>query len=635
MPIEPITSTRFKTFVILGHSNADGWAPMDGVVATPSDHLYPGTRDWDASPENAIYKGIYMATSAQPWPGSFGTPVASSIGDVEWLEMTVASALSPSAPHPHASPFNYPNVAGACYPRWGYNAFPYGSFTYDGGGSPTGPWLDRNEDAQGVRTGIEVPLGWHLRNFFQEQVGFVKIAFSSSFFLPIEAGPPAGAWLDTAIFPLGRRPSEWTPSSSRPVQSAVNSEEGGFNGYWTPTDKFDFAPGTNRFYQQWLDKMAGAASALPAGSLLDVRGVLAWFGDNDSVARMSEVLIRDWKRSVTQFVKQARNDIAANDWSSIDKHQIPIFWPKVHFGYPNAHSPADFDSVSYMNGVLDEVAAQDEFFRVLDSHSWSTLLEEGFDLYGPILTANNHYGPAGYRQAADDVTLALEQLETDPFDALDIDDTLTLKQTRDRARTYYSKSRSSSDMTDEIVNQHINAAMYHCLNHCGDNAWWLRRRQPLAITSGANAITTLPRYVDRLLMIEDSSDASYPLDFDQVGHGNQGRLQIQLSERASGTYWCHFITMPGELTKDDQMVPAPRNIAEWIIVEACRRMAASSNNAPLMGHFAGESMQLQVDSLRSMGQVQRSKKDVMRTQRRRPNFRYGRGFGRHTWGSDY
>jgi len=174
--------------------------------------------------------------------------------------------------------------------------------------------------------------------------------------------------------------------------------------------------------------------------------------------------------------------------------------------------------------------------------------------------------------------------------------------------------------------------MYHCLNHCGDNAWWLRRRKQLTITSGANAVMSLPRYVHRMMVIEDTRDPTYPIEFEQIGHGEGGKLQIHVSERNTGTYWCQFITMPKELTKGAQKLPAPRNIAEWVIVEACRRMAAAANNVPLMGHFAGESQQLQTDSLRSMGQVQRSKKDVMRTQRRRPNFRYGRG--RQIWASD-
>lgn len=630
MPINPITSTRLKMGVILGHSNADGWAPSDNVVASPGQHLTTGSLDPVASPEDAYYKNIYMLTSAQPFPGANATPVASSVSDVAWLEMTIANTTSPSQPHPHPSPFDFPNVAGACYPRWAYNAYQYENFAYDGGGSPTGPWLDNNEDASGVRTGIEVPLGWSLRNYYQEQVAFCKVAYSSSFFLPIETGSGMD-FVDPPLFGPGVRPSDWTPSTTRPIRSASNANAG-FYAHWTPSDAFDFSPATDRFYKMWYDKMVAGAAALPSGSKMDVRFVLAWFGDNDSVARSQDVLEGMWKSAVLEFVRKIRSDIATNDWSSLSEKQIPIIWPKVHPGYPN-NLDTSYDSVAFMNGVLDDIAKEDEYFFAPATAGWTVLGLDGLDgFYSNILNTANHYGPEGYRMAADDVMDILVGLETDPFDALDLDDALTLQQVRDRVRTYYSKSRANTDVSDEIVDQHINASMYHCLNHCGDNAWWLRRRKRLTITAGSNTVMTLPKYVHRLMMIEENQDPSYPINFEQIGHGEGGKLQIRVSERTSGSYMCQFITMPKEVTKADQKVPAPRNITEWIIVEACRRLAAASNNVPLMGHFAGESQQLMSDALRSMGQVQRSKKDVMRTQRRRPNLGYGRG--RRLWASD-
>lgn len=632
MAINPITVTRLKTMVLLGHSNADGWAPMDYVVASPGQHLLPRVSDWDSDPTEAYWKGIYVATSAQPFPEANATPVASDVGTVDWLEMTVTNSLSPSAPHPHGSPYNYPNVAGACYPRWGYNAYPYANFTYGTTTTPTGPWLDSNRDSYGARTGLEVPLAWGLRNHYQDVVGVVKVAYSSSFFLPVETGTGTG-FIDPAIFPLGTKPSDHGPSTSRPVESAVDGSAG-FIGYWTPAETFDFAPSTDRFYKMWYDKMVGAAAALPAGSLIDIRLVVPWFGDNDSVARPQSVLERDWKRSVLEFVKRIRHDIDRNNWSSLPKDQIPIFWPKIYSGYPNSLD-SSYDSVGFMNGVLEEIELQDEYFIVLESEAWNTLTEDGLDgIYSAILSTTNHFGPSGYRAAATEILSSLVALESDPFSALDVEECLTLGDAIDRVRTYYSKSRSNTDMDREGVVQHLNAAMYHVFNHVGDNAFWLTRRQQLSVTASRTGVTTMPKFVNRLLVIEDPKDPKYPMEFEQVGHGNGGRLQITFSERGTGTYWCQFITNPKELTSDDQIVPAPRNITEWIIVETCRRMAAASSNAPLMAFFGGEALQLQSDSLRNMGQVQRSKREAMRTQRSRPNFRYG-GRGRSRWAQDW
>lgn len=630
MPIHPITVKRLKTFVLLGHSNADGWAPMDYVYdgSGTTGHLQPQTTAPKTNPLDAWWKNVYVATWAQPWPGANGTPVYASPDNVDMLEMTVACPLTPAGDHPHPSPYNYPNVAGASYPRWGYLSFPYANFTYDSG-SPSGPWLDNIDDSYGARTGIEVPLSWHWKNYWQEQVGVVKVAFSSSFLLPAESGSGTG-FVDPALFPLGVEPSDWSPSTSRPVETAIDGSFG-YTSNWTPSDAFDFAPSTDRFYRYWFQKMQGAAAALPSDSKLDVRLVIGWMGDNDSVARSSQVLEQDWKKTVQKFVQRIRQDLVENDWTALPKEQIVVVWPKVHTGYPNTVSPG-YDSITFMNGVLDEIAKEDEFFRTIDSKDWKTLDDENLDIYSAVLNATNHFGPEGYRQAAEDVMDAFGGVAIDAFDALDQEETKTVSEAKDAIRVYYAKNRSNTDMSDEIVLQHLNGAMFHVFNHIGDNAWWLRRRQVLSLDGGPTRITTLPRYVKRLLFIEDSSDPNYPVRFDQVGHGSGGRLQINMVERSSGTFTCQFITNPRELTKDDQIVPAPRQVFEWIVVETCRRMAASSSNAPLSAFFAGEARQLMEDCMRNAGQTQRSKNDVMRTQRRRPRLGYSKGPGRFFWG---
>lgn len=633
MPIHPITVSRLKTFVLLGHSNADGWAPMDSVYdgTNITGHLQTQTTLPKTDPLNAWWRNVYVATWAQPFPGSEGTPTYMSPDNVDMLEMTVACPLTPAGEHPHPSPYNYPNVAGASYPRWGYLAFPYANFTYDRGNSPSGPWLDTITDSYGARTGLEVPLAWHWKNYWQEQVGVVKVAFSSSFLLPAEAGSGTG-FVDPAIFPLGVPPSDYTPAhpTGRAVETAINGEFG-YTANWTPADAFDFAPSTDRFYRYWFQKMKGAAAALPSGTKLDVRLVIPWMGDNDSVARSSQVLEQDWKRTVQEFVKRIRKDLVEQDWTALPEDQIQIVWPKIHTGYPNGLSP-DYDSIGFMNGVLDDIAKEDEFFATVESKDWKTLLDENLDIYSAILNASNHFGPEGYRQAAEDVMDAFMPAHEDAFDALDLDETKTVSEAKDAVKLYYTKSRSNTELQDDLLLQHLNGAMFHVFNHVGDNAWWLRRRVTLSIDGGPTRVTTLPRYVKRLLMIEDASDPDYPIDFVQIGHADGGRLQINMRERSTGTFTCQIISNPRELKKDDQIVPAPRQVFEWIVVEACRRLAASSSNAALSAHFAGEARQLMEDCMRNAGQTQRSKKDVMRTQRRRPRLGYSKGPGRYWWG---
>lgn len=627
MPINPITVTRLKTFGLCGHSNADGWGSTDHLFQITSPGTYKPGGDWDTDAVDAYWKNIYVATSAQPFSLAYGTPVPSLVTDVSWLEMTIANPMVPGGDHPHASPYDYANNQGACYPRVQYESWPATGFEY----SPSSGqyFSDDPRQANGVRHGLEIPFASLWRAYWGEQVGVIKVAFSSTLVQPTEIGQGAGSWLDPFNF------AQYTPGDAGYVRSFTDSTYG-YYGYWTPSDQFDWNPATDRLYKMWYDKTEAAVDQLPEGTLLDIQLMIPWFGDNDAANAPRAILEANWENQCRMIIKRFRADIARNNWSSLPEEQIRIIWPRVHPGYPGPDDSVDFSSVAYCNGILDKIAADDEFMTVLDSSTWSVLAQDKID-YGVeaplVITQTNHIGSSGYDKAAKEFMAAFQAMEPDAFDALDIEDALTLKEVRDRVKTYYSKSRANTDMDEVLINQHINAAMYHCFNHVGDNAWWLTRRMQVKIAASSSGVTTLAKFIHRLLVIEDPKNPSYPLHFEQIGHGQGGRLQISFSERGTGTYWCQFVTLPKEIKTDDQIVPAPRNIAEWIIVEACRRMAAASSNAPLMAFFGGESMQLQSDALRNMGQVQRSKREVMRTQRSRPNFGYG-GRGRSRWAQD-
>jgi hypothetical protein len=639
MPINPITTDKLRTIVLIGHSNADGWAPAKNALAADlpdwsTKHLLPKTNNPVANPELAWWKNIYVATWEQPFPSPSGTPIYSSPNNVDMLELTIANTLSPGDPHPHPSPFDYPNNQGASYPRWNYNAYQInGGFGYEASGTPTGEWLNAMPE-NGVRTGLEIPLTYFWKNFWGDQVGLCKVAFSSSFFLPVETG--SDGFVDPAIFPLGTAPSDYSPGRLGPEYQVSSAIDGrfGYTSNWTPNDQFTWDPGQERLYWLWYEKMKGMAAALPAGTQLDVQMCVCWLGENDSQSKSGETLRTMMLPAIQRFVKRIRKDLVANNWTTLAEHEIPIIWPKVNTRYP-APSP-DTDGPGICNAALDQVARDDEYFVALPVEDWNTLDDDGLNPYGDaVLNSTNHYGPSGYRQAAIDVMNAWQGIQQDPLDALDLEEAKTVSEAIDQVRLYYSKSRSNTDLQQELVLQHLNGAMFHVFNHVGDNAWWLRRRMNLSITGSSTELTTLPRYVKRLLKIEDPSDPTYPIQFEQIGHADGGRLQILMHERGTGTYACSFITNPRELTELTQIVPAPRQILEWIVVEACRRLAAASGNQLLSAHFSGEARQLMEDCMRNSGQTQRSKNDVMRTQRRRPHFRYGRGSGRSWWATDY
>lgn len=676
MPINPITASRLKTFVLLGHSNGDGWGSTDYLyVNSGYNHLRPKSSLTDSEPANRLrysdlgyWEDIYVFTSAQPFPGIEGTPVATTPGQGEWLELTIANTWSPGDAHPHPSPYDYPNNQGACYPRYNYVAWDgdnaiLENCTFSPDFTPNGVWFSQsNQEApyngtgrtHGTRHGLEIPFAYHWRHHWQDQVGIVKMAFSSSLFLRTEAGIGTDIWFGPQLFPytqLNGSPNVWTPFTYGPgsftpshpayVRSAVDPDAG-FYAYWNPRLAFDWAPAAGGLYELWFQKMVGAAADLDAqnpGAKLDVRLVIPWFGDNDANARPMIALRKTWKQSVLAFVDRIRTDLVENDWTTLPKSQIPVIWPRIHFEYFKIEGTENTNT--YMNAVLDEIAADDPFFQVMDTWDLKVMAlaadtpngTTNQNLFG--VSGGSHFASEGYAVAADRAYGMWMDMVGEAFDALDPSKQITLEQLRDRVKSYYTRGRSSTDVEDDtLLNQHINGAIYHVLNHVGDNAYWLRRRKRLTLGIAPNTPYTLPRYVHRLLEIEDPNDIDYPIRFEQIGHGQQGKLQILVKGRVSGSYYCSFITIPPELTRADELVPMPWEMLEWVVVEACLRLARGGSNMVLLAQLQGESLRLQQDAMRHMGQTQRSKRDRMRTQRRTFNLGYSRQGLSHRWGND-
>lgn len=634
MPINPITVSKLKTFVLVGHSNADGWAPLEDMISSPYNAWLRSRAGggYAASPNiaNDYYENCYVSTSAQPFPSPQGTPVTTTPGQVEWLELTTANTASPNDPHPHSSPYDYPNNRGSCYPRWEYwsiNPF-YGGSLYL---TPSDP------NHYGTVCGMEIPFMWLWKHYWGEQVGMVKMAFSSTYMMAAEGDKDnnvASIWLGTwggettpvsTPSPGGPSPAP-TPAPVPNVPSSVAGNVYGQYAYWTPDEKFDWAPSTDRIYKMWYQKMVGSAAALPTGTEMDVQCVILWMGDNEAL-RGNRNLLQGFEDNYRELIDRMRSDLVANNWTTLAKEKIPVIIPGVDEGYnnPSTNPSPDFNTVDFCNEAIRRIADQDPYVTWLSPADWAMMSDDGrTSTYAGIPNPYNHYGATGYRQAAQEVMDAFRDISEDPFDAFDIDDAMTVNEARRRVRLYYGRSKSGTDIDDDLLLLHLNAAMQHCFNQLGDNAWWLRRIEELYLDAGPNKEVTLPRYVHRLMKIEDPSDLEYPLRFTQLGHVDGGKLQILMNERGQGTYRCHFITMPRELTQGDEKLPCPKNIAEWIVVETCARLAGSSTNAALAGFFAGESAKLMDSARRSVSQTQRTKRDRMKTVRRYPILGYRR-----------
>lgn len=605
MSINPITVERLKTFVLLGHSNADGWIGVTDMIAA-YPHLKPSTETILTNPEDAWYQNVYVFTSEHPWPGTLGTPASTNIGDGEWLEMCVGAPDTPAMPWPHPSPFVYPNNAGACYPHFYYKG--YESALLNGN--------------NGARCGVEIPFQWLWRNHWNEQIGMVKLAFGSSFLLPVDVGADPNPWLNIAGA---------TPGTAGFLPGSVDTVNEGYDyiSWWTPRDCFDFAPTTGRFFQRWLDKMEGAQAALPINPdgvqvKMDVRLIINWMGDNDAEARALAAL-SSFRDFVRKFVKLQRHACVDNDWTTLPESQIPIAWMGVYGTYDN-DSPSTRD---YINGELQAIAAEDPFFSFIDTSDYDPAAVDG---EGSAIDTFSHFGSSGYYAAAEDIYAAWKEMSTEPWDAIAEEDRVTVEEVKDRVLTYYNRARTQTDISDDTLLIHLNGAMNRILNDCGDNAYWLRRRETLALDVGANNVTTMPKYVARVLKIENPSDIKEGLQFQLIGHGDGGRCKIHLLESGSGSYTVHYITRPRDLTLDTELVPIPRQIMEWLVVETVRRLARGGTNIALQGSMEGEARDLRERCLKELQVQQRAKRDKFHTVRRWPTLRYGTRAKR--WGNN-
>lgn len=562
-----ITTSVFRCWGLIGASNADGLAATSPMFAN-YPHLAPGSV---ATPSRYFWRDLYVFTSALPWPEPNHTPVGADIAEGEWLEMTANVPLTPNAPHPHASPYFYPNTRGMAFPNWSHVA------SAGVGG--------------GTLAGLEIPFAHLFSNRWADQTGLIKVALSSTYFWRYEPG------LDPVILDyLGY--SAFTPSDPSYVPSAVDSSYG-YYGYWTPIEKMDWSTTTNRLYNDFIRKCIGAKEALPAGTRMDMRVVIGWMFDNDSLKARERVV--NAEADIRAWIKKLRQDLFDNECTTLSPEQIMVILFKV----PTTYTGPD-ENAPYINAALDAIAEDDEFVAVLETDDYETLTVD-----------NLHVSDHGYIQAAQDAYEAMLEMEVEPFDALPGDERITVEQLQERVRLYYTRSKANTDVSDELVLQHINAAMFHVLSRLGDNAWWLRRRMEFSLDGGgtANPIT-LPRVVHRIMRIEDPSDTTFPLQFQQLAHVDGGKLQIVLPNRTSGTYVLHFIKRPQEMKGTGDLVPIPYDVLEWLVVEACFRLARAASNVPQMTSFKEESKQLEVDVLKLASQMQRSKNDKVYTARK-------------------
>lgn len=590
---------RRKMWTLMGHSNGEGFAGSSPML-TKAPWLLPyggigspsNGQPFTPTIERRVYPGIYMWTAKAGWSASGGTPPDFTPGAGTFLPLTLELPTSPNFPHPYTSPYNYPNNKSMPLspPRYGATAAT-SAFAEEGGG--------------GTSCGIELPLSWKLSHYWDASVYVMKLSLPSSLFMRWDQG----LWLTAGLHLSG-------------IGISPTQDLSAHYAWWTPADRFDWAPNTGRLYETWKARMMAAATeAAAAGDKLDVRFVLLWLGDNDALysnfyPSTTPSRVREFEPYYRNFIAQVRQDLVDNDWTALPAHKIPVIGMGIQRAYGSTPTQQS------MNNALDNIAKDDPYFRKLDTNNYRTLYQDGY-------TDLSHIGHSGYLAAAEEVFDAYVEMETFAEDALQRDNRVTFSEVKDRVLTYYERNRTQTNAQVTALEQHINGALFHILNKVSDGAWWLRQIHPISISGGPTTVVTLPRTVHRILRIERSGDPTYPLKFEMMGFTDAGRMQILMKESYVGTYQVHYITVPKEMTRDEELVPLPYNLVEWLVVESVRRLARSSGNVAMQESLMLEAKQLQDDCMRNIAAVRRPANDRVFGQRRLPS---RRAYGRRWWG---
>lgn len=593
-----------KMIQLLGHSNAEGFGGTLPLFAAYPQYidLYGSkayTRAVGFTPfiTESLYKNIKVWTAKSGWSFPGGTPPTFSPAEGTFLDLTVVPPYSPADPYAYLSPYNYPNN----------RSMPV---------SPTA--MLATQEGGGTLHGIEIPLCWHLSSHWSDTIWLMKLAIPGSLFLRYDQGLAIN---DLVLSPYGV-----------PI-NAASPMDTNFS-WWQPGRMFDWAPGSGRFYSVWKQRMTAAKNeAVSQGDVLDTRLVILWMGDNDSTIASAAFgagaadRVRNWEVDYRAFIRQIRKDLEDNEWTQIPGSQVSIMMMGIHKDY------GDTSIRSAMNSALQNIARDDPYTRFIDTTSFRTPKQAG---YNPsFIGASGHFSHLGYVDAAQAVMDALISMETETTDALSNDDRITREEVRDRVKVYYARGRArtdTSDANDDSINQHISSAYLHIINKIGDQAWWLRRIVDLALSADANIAQTLPRFVSRVLRIERTDNPGYPLHFELQGMTDSGRLQIVLKEGGSGTYRFHCITKAREIVGDQQAIPLPFNLIEWLVVETCRRLARASGNTVLQVSLAEEVGELAADAMRNIAAMQRARQDRLFGQRRLPTRKtLGRLYGSWIW----
>lgn len=364
---------------------------------------------------------------------------------------------------------------------------------------------------------------------------------------------------------MGINSAYMSPQLAPQANTAFSWFDPDLHNHFSPNDP------SNLYFMLLGQAMRGGVEDIEAaGHTANIIGIFCTPGELESI---DEARAERFYDTMSLIRDDLRRTIDREGWSTTGAATIPFVMTTI--------PTSNWTYQTTVNDAMARMAADDVFTGVVDTTS-------GYDTTDGI-----HYDSEAYIALGRAMFTKWKELTKKQFDASQpIDSLLSLSSIRTAVRRRYERNGSGSDDTDTQVTQFINDSLREIYNTLGTNAWFLRRVEQLTMETAYPGTLTLPYPVRQLLRIENINYPGHYVEHKGISYTDSGRIQIALHDYTGGPYYCHFMTMPKDLSGDSDRAMIPPNHVELVVMLSCKRLAEAAGNISVATYFASESARL-------------------------------------------
>lgn len=411
-------------------------------------------------------------------------------------------------------------------------------------------------------------LSWRLAQHLGENVFVIHVAIAGTYVTKFvgDSGLTDFSWFDSATH------NDWSPASTQRLTTTT----------------------TRDLFAYLVDLVIPAADAWikqnrSSSDGIDIQGIFSINGEPDALQESRSTIFRSSMEATRDGLRDA---IVAGGYSTRAAGKIPFVMSTTH---PNTFWPY-YDSI---NEALAGMVEDDFFTGLVDTTDYE------------MLSDTIHYTSDAQIVFGKDLfdkwlfLLTRESEATQP-----IADLHTLATLRRAVRLRFERNDASNDAPDDRIDGFINDSLRDIYNTLGDQAYFLRVVESVAVNYPPTT-TTLSPLGRRLLRLEDPACPGYPIAWKFLAHDASGRLKILASR--GGTLDAHYRIVPKDLSTDQDTTIIPPEHIELVVLLACQRLATSTGNMTLSGLLAQESAKAWSNLKRDCLRMERQRQEPLTT----------------------